>query len=431
VLARLVLLGAVVTSAGMASCGGADAPPPESLILWVLEEPLTPDAAPTPLANATVVYGATTETSPPRATTAADGSTRITRDFAAGAVFVTAISPEHTVVSMLEVSPENVRAHPNGYGKPAGDLVVVLPRTDRAIGAATLGVRGTLDRRHAPRTTVDLAASGIRRGGAAVTTGRDYAFRAARARPFFVLGHEYREAPLPQAAVRANEHFGAFRFDFGAREDDVTQSVDLSAVTPLPTREIRLRVNGPDVSFGDAAATIESMDSGLLAGLVTRSEATTGGAFDLRLVVAETDFGAERLATRVVLSRADGSRSIRTEPGVGSDGASIGDFLAPPTVVERSRSLADPIDVRDFPSGADLRVEVYAGNQLFWIMRAPAWGLRGTTLSLPPPLGVEFNADVQVFALSLAAEQDAVPLPPYGSAHRRVAVSADVLVRRR
>jgi hypothetical protein len=50
---------------------------------------------------------------------------------------------------------------------------------------------------------------------------------------------------------------------------------------------------------------------------------------------------------------------------------------------------------------------------------------------MPPPLGIDFPVSVQVVAVSIVAQADRVELPPHGELYRRVAVSRDLIRRRK
>ena len=93
-----------------------------------------------------------------------------------------------------------------------------------------------------------------------------------------------------------------------------------------------------------------------------------------RCTSPQTDISPERPLTRASLVAKDGSRSIRVEPGIVADGATWSDFLTPPRSTESATptALTEPIMFDDFPAGAELGMEVYAGTQLAWIIESAA-----------------------------------------------------------
>jgi hypothetical protein len=188
----------------------------------------------------------------------------------------------------------------------------------------------------------------------------------------------------------------------------------------------------PTSAFGvgtRGSATVVSADSEVLVAPIKSARPSSDGrAFDIEMSVAETDIAPERPLTRVSILAADGSRSVRLEPGVAADGTTLNDFLAPPFVAANATptALTEPIVIDDFPAGAELVMEVYAGTQLAWIIEGSARALDGP-ITLPVPLEVRLPALV---AVSFVARTDRVDLAPRGEIYRRVSTSHDVLFRR-
>jgi hypothetical protein len=427
----------VVTLLGLA-CGddGATSPRPKTpMTVWIFDDGVSPfDVAP-PLPNVDVAFDPPSGGERIVRRTEADGHVRFEADFSKGGAQVSAFSADHTLLTMLDVSPESVSKRPNTFGKPESDLVVVLPRLDEATRRSTVELRGTLGGKRAPSSLVEIAASGVGRLGSATTSGTAYALRATAGRPFFLLGHE-QGAEMRADGIVAFEHFESFRIDVPARDADGVLDIDLAATAALPVRTVHLRATAPAGSvFGpdtSASATVSSADSALLAGTFTKAtRATTELAFDLEVTLAETDVGPERLLTRATLVAANGALTRRSELGVVADGTSWTDFLAPVEVPDASRSLADAIPLEGFPDGADLRIDVFANEQLIWVLHSPPGGPREKRVVLPAPFGVRFSADVQLFALSIVAERERIFLPPHGELYRQVAIGRDVIVRRR
>ena len=199
-------------------------------------------------------------------------------------------------------------------------------------------------------------------------------------------------------------------------------------------RSLHLRVTPPDAGFGTgtrASGVVESVDSRLLLGAFAGATATADKrGFDVEIALADADVTPERVATSATLVAGDGSRSTRRELGAAKDGTSWADFLAPTTVPVADRRITDPIPLDGVPAGADVRLEIYAANQLIWILEGPPGGQREKSVVLPAPLGIEFVASVGLVAVSISALVDRTPVPPHGEVYRRVSVSRDVLLRR-
>lgn len=417
------------------ACSGASHAPPKSVV-WVFEEPLGMGDRERPIANATVVVDTRRGETPVTATTDADGRAVLAATLPNEGAVVSAISPEHTLVSVLNASPETARVAPTAIGKPASDLVIVLPRLDRAIRASSVELRGAITGKSDAENVVDLSASGLSRLSSVVTQEAAYALRVPRDRAFFLVGHEQRPSTRDGDTAVA-EHLSAFRIEVAPRLTDGVLDIDVAAAAKVATRRLRVRAevpSMPDGPFSDgtrASASVLSADSQLLvAPLVRRARSADGRAVEIELVVADVDTAPERVVTRSTFAAPDGSRSVRVEPGVVADGATLGGFPLPPSITEANRALTDPIDLEGFPSDADLRIEAFAGGELFWIVLAPGWGERGRTVRLPDPPVVRFPVDVQLIALSFQAQMDPADLPGGGRVHRRVAVSRDVVVRR-
>ena len=98
---------------------------------------------------------------------------------------------------------------------------------------------------------------------------------------------------------------------------------------------------------------------------------------------------------------------------------------------DAERATTDPIPLDGFPAGADLRLDVFAADQLIWILHGPPGGPHGKSVVLPSPLGIEFTVDIRLLAVSIVAEVDRIGLPPHGELYRRSATSRDMTLRRR
>jgi hypothetical protein len=417
-----------------------DAPagrPTTKLTVWVLSEPVTNSDEPRPLTGVDVAFDPPGGGARVTRKTDADGHVDFDGDFDAGSGRVTAFSVEHTLVSRLEVSPSSVAARPNTFGKPERDLVIVLPRLDTAVRAASCELRGNVTGKLDSAHTVSIAASTLLRLGKSSTSEPAYTLRAPTGRPFFLLGHEVGPLRSNDTTV-AIEHFKTFRVDVGPLSADKMLDIDLAALPALPVRTVRLHGEAPSGDNGTfgvgsrASGAITSVDSQVVTGVFTRGSTTSEGrAFDVELAVSDVDVAPERLFTQATLVAPNGALSIRQELGAVADGTSWTDFPAPPSVPDASRTLADAIPLDGFPQGADLRIEVFANQQLIWILEGPPGGPREKSFVLPAPLGVSFSADVQLVAVSIAAELDRVELAPHGELYRRIAVAPDVMLRRR
>ena len=428
----LVLVG-VAGLFGLALLACGDDPPAQvPFTVWAFEERTGPARTDTPLAGAQISFDPPAGGARVLATAAEDGHATFAADFSAGGGTISVFDRAHVLVSVIGASPSSAAARPNPLGKPASDLVLFAPRLDDAVRGASVELAGALKKRDVA-SSIDLSASGIPQLGATETTGATYVLRAPRGRPFFLIGHESRNIASDPEKVE-NELLGSFRIDMTPLDADTTRDIDVSKASPLDVRVVHLRADFPSgpTRFGAGtrgAATVISADSKvLIAPIKSAQPSADGRGFDLQMYVAGTDISPERPLTRASLVARDGSRSIRVEPGIAGDGTTWSDFLTPPLVKESATptSLTEPILFDDFPAGAELGIEVYAGTQLAWIIlgstRAPL-----DPVKLPVPLEVRLPALV---AVSFVARADRVTLAPRGEIFRRTAVSHDVLFRR-
>jgi hypothetical protein len=431
---RLLALGLLLVACGSS---GSAAPPTTPFTVWVFDEGETAAAEGAPLPRVTVALDPAAGGERVTRMTESDGHVTFDVDFARGPVHVSAFSVDHTLVTALDATPDTARARPNGFGKPAEDLAIVLPRLDATIRREAIQVHGAITGKRDLANTLALSTSAVRRLGDAETTAATYAVRAPRDQAFVVLGHE--AVPLQESAGGFTvDHVKTFRIDVPARPSDYVLDLDVASLPALPVQKVRLGVsppvgNGtPFVSGTRAAAVVESADSKLLVGAFGSLTTTPDGlGFDLVMNVAQTDITPERVSTRASVIAPDGSTSIRTELGVVPDGMRWNDFLSPMPVVDGNATLAEPISLAGFPPGADLRLEIYAAAQLVWVLRGPPGGLHADSVTMPPPLGIDFPVTVQVVAVSVAALADRVELPPHGELYRRVAISRDLTRRRK
>lgn len=424
--------------AAAAACGDSStaSTPPTPLTVWVLDDRAFVGDVERPIPLASVYFDPPGGGARVERTTDTEGRVVFEGDFTLGGGAVSAISNEHALLTKLDVRPDTIAARPNRSGKPGGDLVIVLPRFDAAqIGTMTL--RGKITGKKDPASALDLSVSRQRRRGSTVTTEATYALSAPSTGPFFLIGHESKKVTNTFALV-TNDLLGSFRVDSGGGANG-TLDIDVATAAPLARRTTKVRLSiprDPGSPFGDdsrGSAIVTSLDSQLLLGAIGKVARTSdGSAFEVEMGVVDVDIAPERPVTRAVITAADGSRSVRVEQGVAADGATIAEFLAPPTVVEASRSLADPLPLAGVPRGLDVRVDVVAGGQLVWVLESPPGGLREDTLNLPAALGLfALPTDVQVFGVTLTALADRVSLEPHGELYRRSSVSREILVRRR
>jgi hypothetical protein len=418
----------------LAACG-EDAAAPVPFTVWAFEQRSGLEGADTPLAGAQVSFDPPGGGPRMLGTIAPDGHATFEADFSGGGGgTVSVFDREHVLVSVIAASPEAAQARPNRIGKPAADVVLFAPRLDDAIRRTTVELHGALVSKHDATSSIDLSASGVPQIGAVETTDATYVVRAPRSRPFFLLGHETHNVSNDANAVE-NDVFGSFRVDMPALDADTTRDIDIAKATKLTSRAVRVRAEfprSPTSAFGvgtRGSATVVSADSELLVAPMKSARPNADGrAFDIEMSVAETDIAPERPLTRVSIVASDGSRSVRLEPGIAADGTTFGDFLAPPFVTANATptALTDPIVIDDFPAGAELVMEVYAGTQLAWIIEGSARAVDGP-IKLPVPLEIRLPALV---AMSFVARTDRVDLPPRGEVYRRVSTSHDVLFRR-
>lgn len=422
----------VALIASIAACGGDDAPQASRspFTVWVFDEGLGAGESKQPLADVEVDFDPPDGAARVRARTAADGHVVFDADFTKAGGTVTVVSPDHVIVSALDASPQTARARPNDAGKPPEDLVLVMPRLDAAIRASTIDLRGMIAGKD-DGASVDVSASGVRRLGSSYAKDPTYILRAPRARPFFLVAHEI-SSTREASGASVNELTRSARIDVPPHDADTVLDVDLSNATPLPLRQARVRATfppgGPFGADGSCSATVHGADSTLLAGIFRKSTKDATGC-DLEMTVAETEVAPDTLLTSAVLVAPDGSRSERTEVGVLASSATLDDFVAPPVVADVSRSLREPIAIEGLPAGADVRVDVFAGDQLLWVLRSPPGGLPDGVLHVPLA-PVSFSADVVLLALAITAELDRVVLPSGTEVYRRTATSRDVVVRR-
>ncbi len=427
----LVVVG--VIGLALLACG-EDAAAPVPFTVWAFEERIGPDGTDMPLAGAQIAFDPPGGGARVLATAADDGHATFEADFSTGSGTVSVFDRNHVLVSVLGASPEAAAARPNPIGKPAADLVLFAPRLDDAVRSTSVELKGAFTAKRDAASSIDLSASGIAQLGATETTDASYDLRAPRGRPFFLIGHESRNLENTPDRVE-NDLIGSFRIDVAPLDVDTTRDIDVMTATPLDVGFVHLRAefpSGPTTRFGAGtrgAATVISADSKILVGPIKSSKPSTDGrAFDLEMFVAQTDISPERPLTRASLVAKDGSRSIRMEPGIVADGTTWSDCLTPPQVTESATptALTEPINFDDFPAGAELGIEVYAGTQLAWIIQGSAEAPR-KPITLPVPLEVRLPALV---AVSFVARADRVALAPRGEVFRRTAISHDVLFRR-
>ena len=430
-VARVAL--ALALALALFACGER-APSPVPFTVWAFEERIGPEGADTPLAGAQVAFDPPGGGARVLATAADDGHATFEADFSAGGGTVSVFDRSHVLVSVIGASPAAAAARSNPLGKPASDLVLFAPRLDDSVRGASVELHGALTSKRDAASSIDLSASGIPQLGAVETTEASYVLRAPRSRPFFLIGHESRSLGSDTQKVE-NELLGSFRIDMAPLEIDTTRDIDVTTATRLDVHVVRLRAefpSGPTTRFGAGtrgSATVISADSKILvAPIKSAAPSADGHAFDLEMYVAATDIAPERPLTRASLVAMDGSRSIRVEPGIAADGTTWNDFLTPPQVTESATptALTEPIMFDDFPAGAELGIEVYAGTQLAWIIQSSARAPL-EPIKLPVPLEVRLPALV---AVSFLAKADRVVLAPRGEVFRRVAISHDVLFRR-
>lgn len=425
-----------LAAAGLGGCGESAAAS-TSFTVWAFEEGSGLSGAPeVPLGGAEVAFDPPGGGPRVITRTASDGHATFETAFDEGAgargASITIYDERHVLVSVVDASPSAARARPNDAGKPASDLVLYAPALDDAVRASSIELRGALRGKRDAATSIDVSVSGVPRLGAHESKDPSYVLRAPRGRAFFLLGHEV--AVVTPAPDLATELVGSFRVDFPAMGGDGTRDLDVTT-SRLPIRIVHARAelpSGPRSTFGagtSAFATVVSADSDLLVAPLRKAIPTGDGrAFDLELSVAVTDIAPERPFTRASFVAADGARSVRFEPGVAAEGATWNDFLTPAFVAAAASPppLSEVLPLGDFPAGADLLVEVYAGTQLAWSITGPPGGLRGP-VTLPAPLEIRLPALV---AVSISARTDLLTRTSRGDLYRRVATTRDVLYRR-
>jgi hypothetical protein len=440
---RLLVVVAPAALAAVVACGGSSSTAPSApttpFTVWVFDEGSTIADEGAPLPGVTVALDAPAGGAAAARvvkTTEADGHVTFDADLSHGGLHVSAFSADHTLVTMLDASPDTARARPNTFGKPAEDLAIVLPRLDATIRSSTVELRGAIAGKRDLADALSLSAGAVRRIGQDETKAATYAIRAPKNVPFVVLGHEAGTQSDTNGTITF-EHVKSFRLDLPARAADEVLDIDVAASPALAMQPLHLRADiptgnaSPFVPGTRASAIVQSADSSLLVGTFGSITATSDAlGFDLVVNVAQTDIAPERVTTQASIVAPDGTTSIRTELGIAADKTVWSDFLFPAPVDSVNQSISDPVPLAGFPAGADLRLEVYAADQLVWILRGPPDGPHADSVTMPPPLGIDFPIAVQLVALLVIAQADRVPLPPHGELYRRVAVSHDVILRR-
>lgn len=427
----------VLLAASMASCATDDpvgpSGPTTPFTVWVLDAPIVLGAVETPVVAAKVAFDPPAGGERITKTTEPDGHATFEADFTRGSATVTVLSDAHVYVTMLEASPEAARARPNALGKPASDLVVVPPRLDDAVTSATVELRGTITGKQDANHVVSIGASRLARLGGYQALEDTYVLRAPRGEPFFLLGHETRTLVDAQGLVVENDLVKSFRLDLPARTEDELLDLDVAKLPALTNKRVRVRVE-PPAAFGEgtrAVASTGSADSSVGLGIFAGSVAA-GRAFDVDVAVVDTDVSPERPVSQALLTRPDGSQSLRIEPGPMQDGQVWKDFAAPPEVVDpdASRTVKDPIAVEGIPDGAELQARLYAGGKLVWIVNGPPAASPSRTFTIPYRDEVT-SVDVQVFALSVSARSGRVALSPRGEVYKATSTFRDVTLRKR
>ncbi|MBL8606683.1 MAG: hypothetical protein JNL38_05155 [Myxococcales bacterium] len=429
---------AVCALAPLAPAACADEPEDAPMTVWVYEEPASPGDPDHALAGAKVAIDPPGGGARIFTVTEADGHVTVRAPFERGGAHVTAVTPDHTLVTLLDVSPTRASARPNTFGKPASDVVVVLPRLDKSLRAASVEVRGAIVGKAAPDDTLNVTASGLARLGAVETSDSSYALRGPRGRPFFLLGRE--SGPFTDdGSIAVEPLVKAFRVDVPSPSGDVNVDLDLKALPPVATRIVHIRAEIPAGGALGAkvrgSAAILSAESRLLVGAFRRTAPSADGrALDFEVDAIDTDLAGEHAISRGVLIGDRGAQSIRAELGVVADGTVWSDFAAPPAAPEGPRTLADPIPLDGFPPGADLEVQVGGGGKVFWLLRAaPSAGSK--TVTIPPQFDVSFGVSIPetvlLYSVKIVAKLDRIPLPPHGELYRRVAMSREFVVSRR
>lgn len=413
------------------ACGSAGDPSPNSagptstLTIWVYEEPLFAGEPRTPLADVEIAFD------PPEAgerqtlRTDPDGRAIVKGDFSSAGGSVTAISKDHLVVTALDASPKRPRGNP--IGKPPEDVVLVLPKLDTGVLARSVEMKGTLIGKTS-KSVIDVSTSILPRLGNTVTDRPNYALRAVRDRPFVLVAHEQ---TLPDGPNETPDPIKSFRIDVPARDVDGTLDLDIANAPALKTQSVHVRATLPP-SFERCSVIAQSAESTLLVGAFRHASIVDGSSCDAEMTVADvTSIAPETAITTTTLVAADGARLTRVDQGIATDGARVDGFLTPLAAIpDASRKVGDPIpNVERPPPGATMKIEVFANEQLVWVLDTPTGGLTTSSVTLPKP-AISFSADVTLLAIVIVVEADPVVLPSGKVIYRRSAMSRDIIVRR-
>ena len=224
-------------------------PPTTPFTVWVFDEGSTIADEGAPLPGVMVALDAPSGAASAGAarvvrTTEADGHVTFDADFSRGALHVSAFSGDHTLVTMLDASPDTARARPNTFGKPAEDLAIILPRLDAAIRSAAVELRGAITGKRDLADSLSLSAGAVRRIGQDETKAATYALRGPRSVPFVVLGHEAGTQTESNGTITF-EHVKSFRIDVPARATDQVLDIDVASSAALAMQQLHLRADMP------------------------------------------------------------------------------------------------------------------------------------------------------------------------------------------
>jgi hypothetical protein len=371
--------------------GGAPDALETHLTVWVVEPGDAPGQPPKPIVNAAIAYTAPGSDTPADLTTGADGSLVVSGDFTKGAATVTAFSPGHRALTMLDVTIENVaKLEPTrGFPKP-NDLVLFLSRK-AASASATAKLSGMLSGKLADDDFITLS----------TTTGRasfqdqvpNYSFAVTKGAPFSIIGLEWRLVKRGTDGALEQPFSRWFRIDHEALTADAALDIDVSKQTPLTPQDGTVRLTIP----GGATGLLGTGSYGYV------TVASAGGAFigapqkigpnadgtahegTLQWVLPDGIPATSVSYTSFVSALDNSTYSIVMHPGFPPAALLVDDFPVPPVTSQDSVQTGGKItftSVFKEPRGGECSLAVQNSQQLWQWNIASAAG-DATTFTIP------------------------------------------------
>ncbi len=404
---KLGWIGALVFSP-LAAFGGCSSSDPSSPAPAIGGDAEAPDAAPigesvtfavmlsswqgdvrAPLPDATVVFdkpgGERVE-----AKAGADGLVTFTGiDWSLGTAALTCFGPNAVVRSYVALTKAEMlrltgSAPADVPSEPKRDLTVVIGANPPVFPK----LRGTVTNGSGDEVLLTATSGGT---NSARPPSAPYELGVGGGVPFSLIGLESSPVDVATVSGRGRE-LTAVRWtktDRPALTADATFDLDLAAATALTPTKAKGKVVIPGGTGGvlggssRANLIVTTRDSVFAAalGVTTKADVDAAGDFEAEIELVKLD--AVKPVLRTFLELADGARSIADTEGWPSDGFVVDNLLAPPVVVETSRSLTEPFAVDGIQEQADISVSFTSSKgELLWRISAPP----GTKSFTPPRL---------------------------------------------